>query len=144
MSKGMEVIKNETRKESLRRLFQEYNMCNEDFYDDPRGFIIITRTGIDRIVQGASLHVCFESVYMTPEWVVVKCIAKGKNNLFSESYGEASEKNCKPMNWKWKVAMAEKRAMSRAVLKIAGFYELGVLGVDEVESEVGPPQSNLK
>jgi len=30
--------------------------------------------------------------------------------------------------------MAEKRAMSRAVLKLAGFYEFGVFGEDESES----------
>jgi hypothetical protein len=30
--------------------------------------------------------------------------------------------------------MAEKRAMSRAVLKLTGFYELGVFGEDESES----------
>ena len=30
--------------------------------------------------------------------------------------------------------MAEKRAMSRAVLKLAGFYALGVFGEDESES----------
>ena len=29
--------------------------------------------------------------------------------------------------------MAEKRAMSRAVLKLTGFYELGVFGIDESE-----------
>jgi hypothetical protein len=29
--------------------------------------------------------------------------------------------------------MAEKRAMSRAVLKLTGFYELGVFGEDESE-----------
>ena len=35
----------------------------------------------------------------------------------------------------WYVAeMAEKRAMSRAVLKLTGFYELGVFGEDESES----------
>ena len=28
--------------------------------------------------------------------------------------------------------MAEKRAMSRCVLKLTGFYELGVYGEDEV------------
>jgi hypothetical protein len=34
----------------------------------------------------------------------------------------------------WYVAeMAEKRAMSRAVLKMTGFYELGVFGEDESE-----------
>jgi hypothetical protein len=30
--------------------------------------------------------------------------------------------------------MAEKRAMSRAVLKLTGFYELGIFGEDESES----------
>ena len=35
----------------------------------------------------------------------------------------------------WYVAeMAEKRAMSRAVLKLTGFYELGVFGEDESDS----------
>jgi hypothetical protein len=29
--------------------------------------------------------------------------------------------------------MAEKRALSRAVLKLTGFYELGVFGEDESE-----------
>jgi hypothetical protein len=29
------------------------------------------------------------------------------------------------------VAMAEKRAMSRAVLKLVGMYELGAMGEDE-------------
>ena len=29
--------------------------------------------------------------------------------------------------------MSEKRAMSRAVLKLAGFYELGIFGEDESE-----------
>jgi hypothetical protein len=30
--------------------------------------------------------------------------------------------------------MAEKRAMSRAILKLTGFYELGVFSEDESES----------
>ena len=33
------------------------------------------------------------------------------------------------MSWKWQ----KKRAMSRAVLKLTGFYELGVFGEDESE-----------
>ena len=31
------------------------------------------------------------------------------------------------------MAMAEKRAMSRAVLKLVGLYELGVFGEDEAD-----------
>jgi hypothetical protein len=137
------MIKDETRKESLRRLFQEFNMCDEDFFRDPRGFITITRSGIDRIVNGSKMDVAYEEVVMDKEWVVIKCYVKTPDGLRSESYGEASEDNTKPMNWKWKVAMAQKRACSRAVLHLAGFYELGVMGVDEVESEVGAPQSDI-
>ena len=45
-----------------------------------------------------------------------------------ETYGEASPKNNRNA---YPVAMAEKRAMSRIVLKLAGFYELGFFGEDE-------------
>ena len=45
-----------------------------------------------------------------------------------QTFGEAA-----PMNNQnsYPVAMAEKRAMSRAVLKLAGFYQLGVFSEDE-------------
>ena len=46
-----------------------------------------------------------------------------------ESYGECSPKNNRNT---YPVAMAEKRALSRVVLKSAGFYELGVYGEDEL------------
>ena len=39
----------------------------------------------------------------------------------------------KHQHW-YVMEMAEKRAMSRAVLKLTGFYELGVFGEDESES----------
>ena len=49
------------------------------------------------------------------------------------SFGEASEANLMGGGKKFPVAMAEKRAMSRVVLKIAGFYEQGnVFGQDEI------------
>ena len=44
----------------------------------------------------------------------------------------------------WYVAeMAEKRAMSRAVLKLTGFYELGVMGQDESDSFKKPEKIKL-
>ena len=48
------------------------------------------------------------------------------------SFGEASDENLMGGGKKFPVAMAEKRAMSRVVLKIAGFYEQGVFGQDEI------------
>jgi TRAP-type mannitol/chloroaromatic compound transport system substrate-binding protein len=41
----------ETRKEALRRLYKENGLTEEDIYKDKRGFVIITRTGIDKIVS---------------------------------------------------------------------------------------------
>ena len=51
------------------------------------------------------------------------------------SFGEASSENLMGGGKKFPVAMAEKRAMSRVVLKIAGFYEQGVFGQDEMVDE---------
>ena len=48
------------------------------------------------------------------------------------SFGEASDNNLMGGGKKFPVAMAEKRAMSRVVLKIAGFYEQGAFGQDEM------------
>ena len=47
-----------------------------------------------------------------------------------ETFGEAA-----PMNNQngYPVAMAEKRSMSRCVLKLAGFYEHGVFSEDEAD-----------
>ncbi len=48
------------------------------------------------------------------------------------SFGEASEHNLMGGGKKFADSMTEKRAMSRVVLKIAGFYEQGVFGQDEI------------
>ena len=46
-----------------------------------------------------------------------------------ETFGEADRNsNCRQT---YPVAMAEKRAMSRVVLKLTGFYELNAFGEDE-------------
>ena len=52
-----------------------------------------------------------------------------------ETFGSALKgdfKNGNTMSW-YVLEMAEKRAMSRAVLKMTGFYELGVFSEDESE-----------
>ena len=53
-----------------------------------------------------------------------------KDENYIATFGESSPLNTSN---KYPVAMAEKRAMSRAVLKLTGFYELGVFGEDESE-----------
>ena len=129
----------ETKKETLRRLFKENGLVEEDVYKDKRGFVIITRTGIDKIVSKKNIAVAYEPVIMEKDWVVMKAVASMKTKKNEQknmmSFGEASDSNLMGGGKKFPVAMAEKRAMSRVVLKIAGFYEQGVFGQDEMIDE---------
>jgi len=126
----------ETKEETLKRLFLANGLVKEDVYKDQRGFVIITRTGIDKIVSKQNIAIAYEPVIMTEEWVVLKATASidggAKNSRVVMSFGEASDKNLMGGGKKFPVAMAEKRAMSRVVLKLTGFYEQGVFGQDEI------------
>jgi len=125
----------ETKTDALRRLFLENNFVEEDVYKDKRGFVIITRTGIDKIVSKQNIQVAYEPVVMEKDWVVTTATAslqQGKLTRNMMSFGEASDSNLMGGGKKFPVAMAEKRAMSRVVLKIAGFFEQGVFGQDEM------------
>ena len=51
----MSEIRKETRKDALRRLFEQNGLVQEDVYKDKRGFVIITRTGIERAKSRAVL-----------------------------------------------------------------------------------------
>jgi hypothetical protein len=139
-SENQEPETKETRKDALRRLFLENNLVDEDVYKDKRGFVIITRSGIDKIVRKQGITVAYEPLLLELKKdninVVIRAAAsmQGKNNkpINMMSFGEASDNNLMGGGKKFPVAMAEKRAMSRVVLKIAGFYEQGVFGQDEI------------
>jgi hypothetical protein len=127
----------ETRKEALRRLYKENGLVEEDIYKDKRGFVIITRTGIDKIVSRNNITVAYEVITMDIEKgiCVLRAAASmkvGNDVKNAMSFGEASNNNLMGGGKKFPVSMAEKRAMSRVVLKIAGFYEQGVFGQDEI------------
>lgn len=130
-SENQEPEIKETRKEALTRLFLENGLVKEDVHKDPRGFVFIKRSGIDKIVRKQSITVAYEPLKLDLEKdkinVVFKAVAsmQGKNNkpVNMMSTGEASDANLMGGAKNFPVAMAEKRAMSRVVLKIAGFYE---------------------
>ena len=121
-----------TRSEMLRELFVENGLVkDEDTFDlkfGSRATTIITRSGIEKIQYHNNIQVNYlvESI-VPPDFVVIKAIAK-KDSVVMESYGEASSKNTKQA---YPVAMAEKRALSRVILKITGLYKYGVFGEDE-------------
>jgi hypothetical protein len=140
----------ETRVEVLRRLYKENGLTAEDVHKSNLGFAIITRTGIDKIVSNNGITIGYEVVAMDlkheDETVVVKAAGtmKGADGVVKNmmSFGEVNitnypvKKSRKDVTIpRYPVAMAEKRAMSRVVLKLTGFYEQGVFGQDEIVDE---------
>ena len=68
---------------------------------------------------------------MEKDYAVLKGIGT-KGDLVVESYGESTSENTK-QNPPYHSAMAEKRALSRVVLKVVGAYKFGVFGEDEAD-----------
>ncbi len=98
---------------------------------------LLTRQGIDYLQAHLGIVVTFETVleWSDPEAgrYVIKATGTmarkdGSPHVIS-SFGETSKaNNTNP----YPVAMCEKRALSRVVLKLVGMYELGAVGEDEL------------
>jgi hypothetical protein len=119
-----------TGKERLNELYKKYGLSQDDYFKH-KFYTIITRSGIDKIQASANINIHYELTYHSSDCktVIMKAIGNhGERTI--ETYGE-----CNPSNNSnsYPIAMAEKRAMSRIVLKLAGFYELGAFGEDEAE-----------
>ena len=121
-----------TKQDRLNELFKKYKLTSEDYFKSPQGWTIITRSGIDAIQAGANIDVRYDVITMERDFVVIKAIA-GVDGRNVESFGEALVGKYPVGNTKsnYPVAIAEKRAMARVVLKLAGFYQLGAFSEDE-------------
>ena len=121
----------------FKELVELYGLTKDSFHKDSRGFIIVTREGIERIQGVLGLQVSFapvnEFTYVGEGYFTLKAwttVVREDGSTFKvESFGESSPKNNRNP---YPIAMAEKRALSRVVLKAAGMYELGVYGEDEM------------
>lgn len=122
-------------KEKLLALYKKYELVEGDVFKHQH-YVIITRQGIDKIQAIEKINIYYEVIKCEPNFAVFKASAV-KDDARVETFGSALKgENYKDGNCNsWYVAeMAEKRAMSRAVLKLTGFYELGVFGEDESDS----------
>ena len=127
----------EARDKIVAQKFDQYGLDKVLDVHKHKNYTIITRTGIEKIQASANVQVSYEG--MTVDWgqrtAFVKAVAT-KDNVKVETYGSVKMQangdyksgNCQ--TW-YLPEMAEKRALSRAVLKITGFYEHGVFGEDE-------------
>tara|TARA_R100001509_G_scaffold161483_1_gene130821 strand:- start:15 stop:398 length:384 start_codon:yes stop_codon:yes gene_type:complete len=119
--------------ELIKEKYNYYNLTPDDVFKHQH-YIIITRSGIDKIQAIENISINYEVINCERDFCVVKANAT-KNDTSIQTFGSALKGGFKDGNCNtWYVMeMAEKRAMSRAVLKLTGFYELGVFGEDESE-----------
>lgn len=131
-----------TKSEQLNKLYKDCNLVKEDVYKH-KHYIIITRTGIEKIQFAKDIKVTYNLEYYSNNECVVKATATSGDE-YVETYGSAKYGGkVQDSNGKWVdtgstttwylAEMAEKRALSRAVLKITKAYSLGVFGEDEAE-----------
>jgi hypothetical protein len=121
-------------REKLAELYKKYELTADDVYKHQH-YLIITRSGIDKIQAKEKIFIDYEVINCEPKFCVVKANAQ-KQDAKIQTFGSAIKgdtfKDGNTQTW-YVMEMAEKRAMSRAVLKLTGFYELGVFGEDESE-----------
>lgn len=135
-----------TEKNVLRELADRYQLTGKDFFKHPsQGFIIITRTGVEKIMAHDKITVTYEVIPELTENQENCCIKATAEKIDAngevytvESFGTANHYNCSvktSRNGKtlphYPVETAEKRAKARAVLQITGFYSEGVFSEDE-------------
>ena len=120
--------------EKIKEKYHHYGLEKEDVFKHQH-YLIITRSGIDKIQAIENIVINYDVINCETNFCVVKATAN-KGDASIQTFGSAlkgeSYKDSTTNSW-YVMEMAEKRAMSRAVLKLTGFYELGVFGEDESE-----------
>ena len=120
--------------EILKEKYIKYDLTKEDVFKHQH-YIIITRSGIEKIQAQEGISIDYDVVKCEKDFCVVKAYAR-KEGAFIQTFGSALKgATYKDGNTNsfYVMEMAEKRAMSRAVLKLTGFYELGCFSEDESE-----------
>jgi len=117
-----------TKSQVLNDLFKKCNLTSEDVHKH-KFYTILTRSGIEKVQASYGIDVNFSISHLSEDhkFCLIKAVGvMGESQ--TETFGEASPSNNQNA---YPVAMAEKRALSRIVLKLAGLYSQGVFGEDE-------------
>ena len=117
----------------VKKLYADNDLDKSDIHiDKSRNFVIITRAGIEKIAAKNNLVCQFEMIKCEKDFVVIKChVFKGDINM-GETFASASSDTSYS---KYYVEMAEKRAISRGILKAMNYYQYGIFGEDELNEK---------
>ena len=119
----------------IKEMYEKYELSKADVFKHQH-YVILTRSGVEKVMAKESIDITYEVINCEPTFAVMKATAvKGSKTI--ETFGSALKgagfKDGSTNTW-YVAEMEEKRALSRAVLKMAGLYEIGVFGEDESES----------
>ncbi|MCB2379830.1 hypothetical protein LGH70_19695 [Hymenobacter sp. BT635] len=118
--------------ETFRNLCKANGLGKTDVWQHKQsGNWIISRPGIEKIQGLNNIKVDIELAAAGADFAVVKATAVrsvDRRRLSVQSLGSANAKNS---HVSYYAEMAEKRAKSRSILMLMGFYELGVYGEEE-------------
>tara|TARA_R100001079_G_scaffold16833_1_gene8584 strand:+ start:13384 stop:13794 length:411 start_codon:yes stop_codon:yes gene_type:complete len=129
-------------RETLKEIYEKYNLNKDDIFTLTFGNAkkhIITRPGIEKIQAQLGIQVNFKiekisedfkHVIILAHGVIMKTNNEGKlvPDKMCQSFGEVSPRNSSNP---YPVAMAEKRALGRVVIKLANLF--GIFSEDEAE-----------
>lgn len=126
-----------TNREELTKLIKQYSLSADDVYvHDTEGYKIIKRRGYKKIQAALDIQINFEVPHAGVNFAVV--IAKGTafktaENITRSTTGEANPDN---NTFPYPVAVAQKRAESRLIIELAGLYESGWMGEEEIDFSI--------
>tara|TARA_Y100000401_G_scaffold20916_3_gene14004 strand:+ start:548 stop:955 length:408 start_codon:yes stop_codon:yes gene_type:complete len=132
-------------KTELRNFYKLHNLTPDDVYKDKRGFVIITRNGVEKIQNQNNIKVGFEVIVCDLENVVLKAVSMRFDSVADEfvpiieTFGSASINNCRQH---FLVEIAEKRALARCIIKTMKFT--GFYGEDEMQHQPNESLNKFK
>ena len=132
-------------KEEITKFYKAHNLAPDDVYKDKRGFIIITRSGIEKIQNQNNIKVAFEVICCALDNVVIKAVSMKYDKIAEEfiplveTFGSASKNNCRQH---FLVEIAEKRALARCIIKTMQWTN--IKGQAEMEDQPNETLNKIK
>ena len=117
-----------TKADKLNSLYKECGLVKEDVFQHQH-YTILTRSGIEKVQAHYGIAITYKALKLEPKYAVIKAVAT-MDGAKVETYGSAVPDNTKNSYF---AETAEKRALSRAVLKLTGLYQHGFFGEEESE-----------
>ena len=132
-------------KEELTKFYKVHNLTPDDVFKDKRGFVIITRSGIEKIQNQNNIKVAFEVICCSLENVVIKAVSMrydtniGEFVPLIETFGSASKNNCRQH---FLVEIAEKRSLARCIIKTMQWTD--IYGQAEMDDQPNETLNKIK